>query len=180
MKILIATPFYPPETEHMAAYCKELAMTLAERYEVSVVAYARLPEKTKGVRIFSVNKSLPIFLRLAQFTVFLFREARKADAVYVENGPSVELPMLMVSVCTGKTFFLHIADVSADARISDNFFLRKMHLFLKKRARSVIKDTPLSCPEILPFRPIPVSEQTAYRASWEAHIKKLIKLFHNV
>lgn len=178
MRIVIATPFYPPETEEMAVYAKELAERLAAiGYEVVVVAYARLPEESQGVRIVAVDKHLPLFFRLVAYTVLLFFEARKADVLYAENGASVELPVVIAVSLSRRPLFLHLGDKAADMRASKNFFLRGIKNFTKKHTRGEIIDTPLVRPEILPFEPAPLSEQAAYHASWDAHIKKLLKIF---
>lgn len=180
MKIVIATPFYPPETEPMAAYAKKLAETLAKQHDITVVAYARLPEESPGVRIFAVNKRFPLFVRLAIYTITLFRAVRKADILYAENGASVELPSVIVAILTRRPFLIHLGDKTAVSHSAENFFYKKIHSFAKKRAISEITDTPLSRPEILPFGLPPNEELIKYRASWEAHIKKLEEIFNRV
>lgn len=181
MKIVIATPFYPPETEKMAVYAKELAERLAAiRHEVVVVAYARLPEESQGVRIVAVDKRLPLFFRLIAYAVSLFCETRKADVLYAGNGASVELPVGIVALLSRCPLFMHRGDKTADIRASKNFFLRVIKDFTKKHTRGEIIDIPLAQPEILPFEPAPLLEQAAYYASWDAHIKKLLKIFRHV
>lgn len=177
MKIAIATPFYPPETEEMAVYIKELAERLAERHDVTIVAYARLPEESPRVRIFAVSKRLPLPIRLVLYMIFLFRAVRKADVLYAENGASVELPAGIVAALTRRPLFIHVGDKSATARAPMNFFLRHIERFAKKRARTVITDTPMKRPEILPFEPPPIEKEKSYCHSWDAHIKKLIDIF---
>lgn len=178
MKIVIATPFYPPETEEMAVYSKELAERLAAaHHEVVVVAYTRLPEESAGVRIIAVDKRLPLFLRLIFYTVSLFRAVRKTEVLYAQNGASVELPTGIVALFLRRPLFMHRGDKDADMRASQNFFLGVIKNFTKKRTRAEITDTPFPRPEILPFEPAPLLGQAAYRASWEAHIKKLLDIF---
>jgi glycosyltransferase involved in cell wall biosynthesis len=177
MKIVIATPFYPPDTEPVAVYAKKLAEMLAQRHDVTVVSYVRLPEEMNDVKIFTVNKEQPLFFRLVKFAFFLFRATKKTDILYAENGPSVEVPLWILSLFTGRPFVLHIGDPVADARSQNNFFLGKIHRFLEKRAQAVVNDIPLRRPEIIPFQPEPIEEQAMYRASWDAHVKKLLEIF---
>jgi len=179
MKIVIASPFYPPETEQMAVYAKTLAETLAKRHDVTVVAYARLPEESDGVRIFAVNKRLPLFVRLALYTVTLFRATRKADVLYSENGASVLLPSAIIASITHRPFFIHVGDKAAEAHASENFFFGKIRRFAKRQAKREITDTPIERPEILPFGPPPTEEQNQYQASWDRHVKQLVEIFNH-
>lgn len=177
MKIVIATPFYPPDTEEMAVYVKELAVRLAEQHDVSVVTYTRLPEMSPKVKIFSVNKRLPLVLRLGLYTISLFRASWKIDVLYAENGASVELPAGIVASFFRMPFFIHTGDKVAITHVAANFFLRRIDGFARSRARSVFTDTPAKRPEILPFEPKPTEAENVYRASWDAHIKKLMHAF---
>jgi glycosyltransferase involved in cell wall biosynthesis len=179
MKIVIASPFYPPDTEDMAVYTKELAKRLALKHDVTVVTYSRLPEKTNSVKIFSINKRLPLFFRLFAFIIVLFRTVRKADILYVENGASVELPAGIVTLILHQLSFLHIGDKRADSRASRETLFKLIRRFVKKRIIAEITDIPLSCPEILPFDVPPLREQSEYQASWDKHIKRLEEMFNH-
>jgi len=178
MRIVIAAPFYPPDTEDMAVYAKELAENLAKRHDVSVVTYARLPEESSGVRIYSVNKRLPLIFRLARFTATLFCAVRKADILYAENGASVEVPSALVALTTRRPFIIHFDDKTAIARSSKNLFLKMAQRFAQKRAISEVSDIPRRPPEILPFGLPPEKELVEYRASWENHMQKLTDIFN--
>lgn len=179
MKIVIASPFYPPDTEDTAVYTKKLSERLVLLHDVTVVAYSRLPEETNGVKIFFVNKRWPLFFRLIAFTIVLFRVVRKADILYVENGASVELPVGVVAMLTRCPFFIHIGDTRAKTRVLENFFLKKIRRFVKNRSVCEITDIPFHCPEILPFGLPPTEEQAKYEDSWEDHIKKLTEIFNH-
>jgi hypothetical protein len=179
MKIVIASPFYPPDTEDIAVYAKELAERLALQHDVTVVAYSRLPEETNGVKIFSINKRWPLFFRLVSFTAVLFRAVRKADILYAENGASVELPVGIVAAILRRRIFLHISDKRADARLSGEVFSGSVRRFLEKRTVFKITDIPLRRPEIFPFSPPQEEEQNKYQTSWDMHVKKLMEIFNH-
>lgn len=168
MKIVIATPLFPPDTAPSARYAKELAARLAKSHEVTVVAYARHPERTPGVRIESVDKGLFLPFRLASFFFALFRATTGADLLIVENGPSAELPALGV-ILFRKIRVLYSAS-DADARRHAGFFSRS----LSRRAEKVHESFPPARPEILPFSPYPEDAMRSYEERWSLHLRDLI------
>lgn len=177
MRILIATPLYPPEVAEPAPYAKELAQRLAKDHEVSVVAYAHLPEAIPGVRMHAVDKRRSRFVRLIALTWQLFRAARRADAVLVVNGASTELPALAVSYALRTPLFFVVADRAAHERA----VLAKSALEARAfaRAKHVFTELPLPRPEILPLDPEPTEELAAYEKSWEAHLALLANALHH-
>ncbi len=178
MKIILATPLYPPDVAQPAPYVKELAKRLADNmHEVTVVAYAYLPEKVSGVHIVAVNKRKPLPLRLMQYTWLLWRAARTADVVYAQNGASVELPAGLVTFFVRCRLIIRIGDTAAHDRAAAHPLFRHIEHFAFKRARKIITDTPAPRPEILPFEPAPTAAQTGYQASWEKHVGDLLKVF---
>ncbi|MCX6736096.1 MAG: hypothetical protein NTZ13_03370 [Candidatus Parcubacteria bacterium] len=179
MKIVIATPFYPPDTEPMALYAKKLAETLGKKHDVTVVAYSRFPEKTVGVRIFSVDKRWPLAVRLVLYTITLFFVLKKSDVLYSENGASTELPSSLVSFTLHRPFFIHLGDKAVETRLSKNFFLRKIRSFAKKQAVREILETPMERPEILPFGLPSKGTKDEYDSSWNQHIKQLLENFEH-
>lgn len=181
MKIVLATPLYPPDIAEQACYVKEIATRLAHRgHDITVVAYAHIPEKIPGVRILAVSKRTLLPIRLIAYTRALTNVAHGADVIYAENGPSTELPIIFVSSLTRKPFVMHIGDIAARARAEKNIFLRFIERVARARARIVIDEMPIAQPEVLPFRAVPSTERAAYDASWETHIDSLIKIFTHV
>ena len=179
MKIVLATPLYPPDVAEPAPYIKELAKHLADgMHEVTVVAYSYLPEKIPGVHIVVVNKRKPLLLRLMQYTWLLWRAARTADVVYAQNGASVELPAGLITLFVQCPLVIHIGDTAAHERALVHPIFRCVERFAFKRARTIVTDTPAPRPEILPFGPAPTVAQTTYQKSWEKHMSDLIKTFH--
>jgi len=179
MKIVIATPFYPPDTEPMAVYAKKLAEILSKQHDVAVVAYVRFPENSFGVRIFSVDKRWPLVVRLILYTITLFCVMRKSDILYAENGASVELPAAMATAILRRPFFIHSGDKVAEARSSKKFFLGKIRRFAKRQAVGEIGDTPIDRPEILPFGLPSKGTKAEYDESWNKHIKQLLENFEH-
>src|SRR5438105_15127744 len=108
MKIVLASPLYPPDIAQPAPYIKELAMRLRARHSVALVVYGELPEKVDGVKIVSVSKRLPLIIRLIKFMFALARACADADVIYAENGASIELPLALVRYFTHARVLIHI------------------------------------------------------------------------
>ena len=179
MKIVLATPLYPPDIGEAAAYSKEAARRLSEKHDVTVVAYGRLPENVPEVRVISVSKQRPVLVRLFEYTVALIREARDADVIYAQNGASVELPVVVASLFTRTPFILHIADAPAHGRSKKSAVLGFIQGLAHNRARTVFADMPLERPEILPFEPYPEGDVASYEASWREHLGTLERILRH-
>ncbi len=179
MRIAIATPLYPPEIAEPAPYAKELAKRLGERHEVTLIAYARLPEKVPKVRIVVVDKHRPLPLRLLSFFFSLVRVAHNVDVMYALNGSSVELPLALASLVVSRPLIIHIGDPAAHERAQKNRLLRTIERFAFSRAHRVLSDMPDTRPEIIPFEPFPKEKFAAYESSWDAHIRMLEDLFNH-
>lgn len=179
MKIIIATPLYPPDTDETAIYVKELGKQLKGRHEITIVTYGEIPEKIKGVDIVSVSKKYPLPIRLLLYTLALWKTARKADVVYAQNGPSVELPACLISLLTRKTLIIHTIDKTSHGRALENLALFHIENFALKRAKKIISDIPLPNPEILPFESRPEKEIKEYEESWKNHINALNRIFEH-
>lgn len=177
MRITIATPLYPPDTAPTALYVKELAKRLSEAHEVTILAYAHIPEKIEGITIIPISKRRPLPIRLFHFAISLIKEARKSDVVYAENGASVELPVVLVSLLTKARFVMHIGDRPAHEWAKVKFFRRILESTALRQAHAVITDLPLPRPEILPFGHPPDLSQ--YESSWNIHIQSLESKFKN-
>lgn len=177
MKLVLATPLYPPDVAEPAPYVKELAARLQETDDVTVIAYGHLPETVTGVRIVTVSKRRPLPIRLIAFTFALLRAARKADILYVQNGPSVELPAALVSLFARAPLIVRIGDKPAHERAKRRPLLGAIERFARKRAREVVTDSPLPRPEILPFAPRPAAAFDAFERSWKGHADALRDTF---
>lgn len=181
MKIVIATPLYPPEIAESSIYSKKLAEELSKNgNDVTVITYSSIPEKIFGVKIVSINKKQPLPIRLFFYTKQLLQLAKQNNILYTQNGPSTELPMLIVSFLTKKPFIIHLGDEGAYKHAHNNFFLNYIQNTTFNRAYKKINESPLERPEILPFKPVPTEKLLEYEKSWKEHIDSLIKIFKNV
>ncbi len=97
MKILIATPLYPPEIGGPATYTKLLEEELPKRgIEVKVVK-------------FSDVKHLPKIIRHLAYAWKVFRQSKSCDLVYAQDPVSVGLPALVGARIARKSFMVHVA-----------------------------------------------------------------------
>lgn len=167
MKIVLATPLYPPDTAEPAPYIKELATRLSKLHEVTIVTYGRLPEQIPGVSIVAVDKRQQLIPRLTSYWKALRRAIKNAQILYAENGASVELPVFLVA---GRLIF-HIGDKRAHGRTKYNPLRYLLEKLVSARAQAVIKGNPLSRPEIIPFEKPPSFD--AYQASWQSHMTEI-------
>lgn len=106
MKIVLATPLYPPEIGGPATYIKELAYKLKNEHDVTIVAYASTSEKIPGTTLLTVSKRRILPVRLIKFTSVLFGAARGADVIYVQNAVAAGLPAAIVGMLLRKKVVL--------------------------------------------------------------------------
>ncbi len=98
MKIILATPVYPPEIGGPATYTKELALRLRDTHEIVIVAYASTSERIKGTTLFIASKRRPLPLRLLKYTSDLYQASRGADVIYVQNAMAAGFPAILVGM----------------------------------------------------------------------------------
>jgi len=181
MKIVIATPLYPPETADSAVYIKRLAGLLNdEEYSITIVTYASMPERISGVNIVTTDKYRPLIIRLLAYTKILWKAASSADIIYAENGASIELPVFIISLFTKTPIIFHIGDKAAYEYAQKNILLKYIQKLALGRAKKIIEETPLKKPEILPFQEESSEEKEAYATSWSKHLNLLNESFKNV
>ena len=118
MKIILATPVYPPEIGGPATYTKELANRLKDAHDIIIVAYASTSELIPGTTLFVASKRRPLPLRLLKFTYDLFRASRGADVIYVQNAMAAGLPAAIVSRLRGIPLVLKFVGDEAWERAS--------------------------------------------------------------
>ncbi|MDQ5958069.1 MAG: hypothetical protein QG665_417 [Patescibacteria group bacterium] len=96
MKIVIATPLYPPEIGGPATYCQLLENKLSlTGAEIAIVKFS------------TVRHLLKIVRHLKYFTL-LYKEARRADLIYALDPVSVGLPSLLASLLSFKPLVIKI------------------------------------------------------------------------
>jgi hypothetical protein len=195
MRLLLATPLYPPDIAEPAPYVKELARRLGNIHEVTVLAYNHIPEAIPNVKITTVPKYSPLPIRLIRFALALLREGRKADFLYVQNGPSVELPLIFTAPFLRAQIILRLGDPAAlkqtEKRFSHRILLKLAMSFSDKviihsernpetkilvSKKKAVQDlaSPPARPEILPFASDPEKELGAYNQSWSEHVHMLL------
>lgn len=174
MKIILATPLYPPDIEPVALYCKELAKRLSKKdNSVTVVTYGNLLEQIAGVVMVSTDKCKPLLVRIILYTLKLWYAIRDADILYVQDGTSVELPVLLATIITKTPFVLFLTDTNAIKQTRSNNLRRLINQTIIRRARATITEIPPERPEILPFSPLPERELLEYERSWTRHLQIL-------
>jgi hypothetical protein len=177
MRIVVATPLYPPDIAGPAPYVKEFAKRVSPLHKITIVTYGHLPEQIPDVPIIVVSKRTPLFLRLPLYTATLWKQFRTADIVYVQNGASAELPASILAILSRTPLIFHIQDQAAHERAQKAFVLGLIERFTTRCARSIITTRPESRPEILPFVPPPTAAMKSYEESWERHLAELNLLF---
>jgi glycosyltransferase involved in cell wall biosynthesis len=106
MRIILATPIYPPEIGGPATYTKELATRLSKSEQITIVTYADEAQVIEGTKLVLVAKSQGLITRLVQFFFALLREARKADVIYVQNAVAAGLPAALAGLLLKKPVVL--------------------------------------------------------------------------
>lgn len=101
MKIILATPVYPPEIGGPATYTKELATRLRDAHEIVIVAYTINLEIIPGTTLFTASKRRPLPLRFLKYIAVLYKASRGADVIYVQNAMVAGLPAVLVGMVRG-------------------------------------------------------------------------------
>jgi hypothetical protein len=197
MRILLVTPLYPPDIAELAPYVKELATRLAPTHTVTILTYGHLPEVIAGVAINAIEKSSILPVRLFRFLIALKKHAEHTDVIYTQNGPSVELPILLFSFISHMPLYLRIGDRVSLKNSLRHTVLKKLLMHTMRRARTVfihrsddgadaLVETcshihsmlrPDSRPEILPFAEFPKEAFTCFEKSWDTHVTELTTRF---
>lgn len=118
VKIILATPLYPPEIGGPATYTKELAERLRDKHEITIVAYASTSENIPGTKLITVSKRRLLPIRLLKFTYVLYKAAKDADVIYVQNAVAAGLPTVLVKLLTGVPVVLKFVGDEAWERAS--------------------------------------------------------------
>jgi glycosyltransferase involved in cell wall biosynthesis len=147
MKVLIATPLYPPDIGGPATYAQVLEEEFPRRgMDVSILSFGSVRHFPKGVAHLV-------------YAVRLFRLARSADLILALDPVSVGLPAALVSVCLSKPLVVKVVGDYAweqgqqrygvkqnlDEFVRPgNHFLTQVHLlravecFVARRAKKII------------------------------------------
>jgi len=178
MKILLATPLYPPEIAPVAQYVKELARRLKDIHEITILAYAYIPEQIPGVHIVTIQKDAFLPLRIIKYLTSLF--SLEADIIYALNGASIELPVGIFTYFRHTNLIYCIGDQNALNHGKKSVLFRTIQRLLQKKAYAVIETIPSDRPEILPLEPRPDGALATWEQEWKKHIEELNSIFTHV
>lgn len=132
MKIIVATPIYPPEIGGPATYTKELCERLSGLHDITVVTYTNSAEASHGTRLVPVGKGRPLPVRLILFFIKLLRASKGADVIYVQNAMAAGLPVTLVHILTGIPFVLKfVGDEAWERATQHKFTTKNLDEFLK-------------------------------------------------
>jgi len=125
MKIVIATPIYPPEIGGPATYTKELCERLHDQHEITVVAYTDVREAFPKTILVPVSKQRPMLTRLVKFFLAVYKASKDADLIYVQNAMAAGLPVALASMILNKPFALKFVGDEAWERATQNKLTEK-------------------------------------------------------
>ncbi len=125
MKIVIATPIYPPEIGGPATYTKELCERLHDQHEITVVAYTDVREAFTKTTLVAVSKQRPLPIRLIKYFLAVYKASKDADLIYVQNAMAAGLPVALVSMLRNKPFVLKFVGDEAWERATQNKLTEK-------------------------------------------------------
>ena len=135
MKIIIATPLFPPEIAEPAPYVKNLASKLSNEHKIAIVAYANFVEKIKEVKIKKTTKKQLLLLRLLKYTYLLLKESAGADIIYSQNAVASGFPAIIVGFLRRKPVIVRF--------LSDESWERSKQLKLtRKNLKNFFKKPP--------------------------------------
>ncbi len=139
MKIVIATPLYPPEIETLADYVKQVAIRLKQKHEITVIAYASTAEKIPGVKLITISKRQPLLMRFLRYLLALIKASKHADIIYVQNSVTAGLPAIIIKYFRRIPVVLNFAENEAWKRATQLRLTNKSPEFFLKKPKSTFK-----------------------------------------
>lgn len=116
MKIIVATPLYPPEGEKIAVYAQRLAKHLAVNHQVTVLTYGYKIAPVNNLSVIVIDKTKPLLLRLFNYFKSLFFLAKNHDLIYLQNAGAIGLPAILVKYLTGRPVVINFFEDEAFKR----------------------------------------------------------------
>lgn len=102
MKIVLATPIFPPESGGPGTYTCVIAERLSRAHNVVVVTYSDNPTPLPFARVVAIHKSQRVISRLWKYTFALIHELRDADVVYAQNAVASGFPAVIAGMLRRK------------------------------------------------------------------------------
>ena len=126
VKIIIATPIYPPEIGGPATYTREIALRLKGTHEVTIVAYTDVPDTIPGVKLVAVRKAQSFPIRFVKYSIALWVASKDADLIYAQNAMAAGLPSALVSMLRGTPYALKFVGDEAWERATQHHLTDKL------------------------------------------------------
>ena len=95
MKILFATPLFPPEIGGPATYTKEITEKLKKDHKITILAYANNPVSIEGIELITISKQKPLPCRLFKYFLEIRRLAKQVDIIHAQNAVASGLPAVL-------------------------------------------------------------------------------------
>ena len=174
MQLLLLAPLFPPDTGDPAEYAKELCARL-RGHTLTALIYGHLPELVSDVQLVTIDKRQWLPKRLFSYTLALYKNAKATGVIIVNNAPSTELPMLLVSFFLPVKIILCESDPLAQKSATAGFY-RFFHTALVKRCTKVIVLPPMQLykrAEVLPFSEQDKTQAEQRETWWQAHVTEL-------
>ncbi len=175
MRILVLAPLFPPDVSAPALYAKELVTRLSSAHGVTSLHYGQLPEQAGRARLVSIRKDVATPIRLTAFLRELWSQ-RHTDALVTLNGPSVELPTILLRPFLPRSLFYIEHDRNAIAHT--HFSGRLLNDRMKKTVIHTVVPPPilLERPILHPFDTSSHQARSNYEAAWIAHVVAIVSV----
>jgi hypothetical protein len=172
MRLTFVTPLFPPDVHAVALYHKALTGELAKTHTTTALVYGKYPESVNRVTFVAIDKQEHKRARVFKMLLALLSARSITDVYLITNGPSTELPALILSFLTNKPIVLVESDAVTYTKLS-----RFVHGRLQKRVKKVLaissEITNLTKPEIHPLLPYPTEAIALYEEKWREHLKSI-------
>lgn len=139
-KIVLAAGIFPPDIGGPATYVKTVAQELAQAgYKVVVITYASLSERDfkeglVGFRVIKVSRTKNLLSRYFKYFLAVWRQAREADIVYLQDTVSAGVPAALACYLRAKRYILKVVGDYAWEQGRQRFGVREnLDEFQKKK-----------------------------------------------
>ncbi len=178
MRLSFVTPLFPPDVHAVALYHKALVGELAKTHNTTALIYGKYPEAVERVTFVAIDKQEHKRARVIKMLLALLKARSTTDVYLITNGPSTELPALVLSYLTRKPIILLQSDWIMYSRFNGFFSNRLIKRIEHTINVMVISD--LIKPEIHPLLPYPTEAITRYEKEWDEHTSAISQLVYYV
>lgn len=125
MKILLATPVYPPEIGGPATYTVEIVERLHNNHDIKIVALADNPKVLDGASLTTISKKQRIWTRLWKTYKAILKEGKDRDVIYVQNALAAGFPAVLAGKKLGKPVLIKFVGDEAWERSKQYGYTKK-------------------------------------------------------